>query len=70
MKTTKAFLVVNRCVEINKNLLIEGIFWKRKNARKYAQQLIEKTGALNYKFLYRIITYKFKEQSTADQGVI
>jgi hypothetical protein len=49
-------------MEINKAQLIEGIFWKRKNARKYAQQLIKKTGVLNYKFLYKIITYKFKQQ--------
>jgi hypothetical protein len=59
MAIKKAFLVVNKHVKTNETHLIEGVFWKRKHARKYAQQLIEKTGTLKYKFLYRIITYKY-----------
>jgi hypothetical protein len=66
MAVTKAFLVVNKHVKTNANPWIEGVFWKKKHARKYAKQLIKKTGTLRYKFLYRIITYKFEPRPFAD----
>jgi len=59
MPKSKAFLVINKHVKTQNQPLIEGVFWKRKNARKYAQQLIEKTGTLKYRFLYEIIKYEF-----------
>ena len=59
MRKTKAFLVINKHVKTQNQPLIEGVFWKRKNARRYAQQLIEKTGTLRYRFLYEIIKYEF-----------
>ena len=59
MPKAKAFLVINKCVKAQDQQLIEGIFFKRRNARKYAQQLIEEKGSLHYKRLYDIIKYKF-----------
>ena len=59
MAEKKAFLVINKFVKANENPWIEGVFWKKKHAREYARQLIRKTGTLNYKFLYSIITYRF-----------
>ena len=66
MAITKAFLVVNKHVKTNANPWIEGVLWKKKHARKYARQLIKKTGTLRYKFLYRIITYKFEPRLLTD----
>ena len=62
----KAFLIINKHVKTNEKPWIEGVFWKKKNARKYARQLIKKTGSLKYKFLYRIITYKFEQHPFTD----
>ena len=66
MSKIKAFLVVNKHVKTNKTYLIEGVFWKRKHARKYAQQLIEKTGSIKYKLLYRIIKYTCPQHPFTD----
>jgi len=66
MTKMKYFLVVNKHVQTHQTHLIEGVFWKRKHARKYAQQLIEKTGTLKYKFLYRIIKYTYIQHPVID----
>jgi hypothetical protein len=66
MATTKAFLVVNKHVKTNQNPWIEGVFFKKKHARRYAKQLIKKTGILRYKFLYRIVTYKYEQRPFSD----
>ena len=58
----KAYLIVNRHVKVNDDQWLEGVFWKKKNAREYARQLIWKTGSLDYKFLYSIVTYTFEQK--------
>jgi hypothetical protein len=62
----KAFLILNKHVSASNYPLLEGVFWKRKHARAYARQLIRKTGALNYKFLYSIVTYEFEQKPFTD----
>lgn len=66
MAEMKAFLVINKYVKMRDQQLIEGVFWKRKNAKKYARQLIEKTGNLKYTILYKIVTYRFVNDSLPD----
>ncbi len=66
MPKMKAFLVVNKYVKARGEHLVEGVFWKRKHARKYAQQLIEKTGSIRYKILYKIVTYRFDNRRFTD----
>lgn len=62
----KAFLVVNKYVKTRGQYLIEGVFWKRKHAKKYARQLIEKTGNLKYKILYKIVIYRYVDRRLPD----
>lgn len=66
MAEMKAFLVINKYVKMRDQQLIEGVFWKRKNAKKYARKLIEKTGNLKYTILYKIVTYRFVNDSLPD----
>jgi hypothetical protein len=66
----KAYLIVNKRVKTNNNLLLEGVFWKKKNAREYARQLIWKTGSLNYKFLYSIVIFTFEENDSGNDNPV
>lgn len=62
----KINLVVSKYVKINEQFLVHGVFWKHKHARQFAEQLIKKKGTLNYKLLYKIITFKLPQQSFAN----
>ena len=66
MPEEKAFLVVNKYVKTRGQYLIEGVFWRRKHAKRYARQLIEKTGNLKYTILYKIVTYRFMNHRLPD----
>ena len=66
MRERKAFLVINKYVKMCDQQLIEGVFWKRKNAKRYARQLIERTGNLKYTILYKIVTRRIANRRLSD----
>lgn len=62
----KAYFVLNKHVKINGKAMTEGVFWRKKNARAYARQLVRKTGSLNYKFLYYVVSYTLPQTPPGD----